>query len=84
MLCHTRLRDTRDIRRKHNHNSLLYHEALRVVRDESRGAHYKPQFPERNDQEWLKTTVAKWKPEGIELSYEAVDTSLLRPRERMY
>src|SRR5699024_969639 len=27
-------------------------------RDESRGAHYKPEFPERNDEEWLKTTIA--------------------------
>ena len=23
-------------------------------RNESRGAHYKPEFPERNDEEWLK------------------------------
>ncbi len=27
-------------------------------RDESRGAHYKPAFPERNDAEWLRTTLA--------------------------
>jgi succinate dehydrogenase / fumarate reductase flavoprotein subunit len=55
-----------------------------LARNESRGAHYKPEFPERNDKEWLKTTVAKWLPKGIELSYEAVDTSLLEPRERKY
>ena len=27
-------------------------------RNESRGAHYKPDFPERNDEDWLKTTMA--------------------------
>ena len=27
-------------------------------RDESRGAHYKPDFPERNDEEFMKTTMA--------------------------
>src|SRR5574341_1449636 len=33
-------------------------------RDESRGAHYKPDFPERHDAQWLRTTKAKWTPEG--------------------
>lgn len=53
-------------------------------RNESRGAHYKPDFPERDDQNWLKTTVAKWTPDGPEFSDEAVDTSLLKPKERKY
>ena len=55
-----------------------------LARNESRGAHYKPDFPERNDKEWLKTTVAKWTSKGIELSYEKVDTSLIEPKERKY
>ena len=55
-----------------------------LQRNESRGAHYKPEFPDRNDAEWLKTTVAKWSPTGIELTYEAVDISLIQPRERKY
>ncbi len=55
-------------------------------RNESRGAHYKPDFPKRNDEEWLKTTMAKYdavnnKPEFY---YEEVDTSLITPRERDY
>lgn len=53
-------------------------------RDESRGSHYKPDFPNRDDQNWLKTTVAKWTPRGPEFSDEAVDTSLLQPKERKY
>ena len=31
-------------------------------RNESRGAHYKPEFPDRNDEEWLKTTMARYNP----------------------
>lgn len=55
-------------------------------RNETRGGHYKPEFPERNDEEWLKTTKAKFNPEknGPELSYEDVDTSLIKPRVRDY
>jgi len=55
-----------------------------LLRDESRGAHYKPDFPERNDEEFLKTTIAKWTPEGPEISYEDVDISLIKPRKRDY
>ncbi len=53
-------------------------------RDESRGAHYKPDFPERDDRNWLKTTIAKWTPAGPEFSDEAVDTSLFQPKARTY
>lgn len=53
-------------------------------RNESRGAHYKPEFPERDDENWLKTTLATWTPSGPEFSYEAVDVSLIPPRLRNY
>ncbi|CEI83932.1 succinate dehydrogenase flavoprotein subunit [Oceanobacillus oncorhynchi subsp. incaldanensis] len=55
-------------------------------RNESRGAHYKPEFPERNDEEWLKTTVAEYNAEKNEpvFSYEDVDISLIPPRKRDY
>ncbi|MGM8215539.1 succinate dehydrogenase flavoprotein subunit [Bacillaceae bacterium W0354] len=55
-------------------------------RNESRGAHYKPEFPDRNDEEWLKTTIAKFNPEtnGPDITYEDVDTSLIKPRKRDY
>ncbi|BFH67188.1 MAG: succinate dehydrogenase flavoprotein subunit [Paenibacillus dendritiformis] len=55
-----------------------------LLRNESRGAHYKPDFPERNDQDFLKTTIAAWTPEGPEISYEEVDVSLIQPRKRDY
>lgn len=55
-------------------------------RNESRGAHYKPEFPDRNDEEWLKTTMAKYNPSKNEpeLFYEEVDISLIKPRKRDY
>ena len=53
-------------------------------RNESRGAHYKPEFPNRDDENFLKTTIAEYSSEGPVLSYEAVDTSLIVPRKRDY
>lgn len=55
-------------------------------RNESRGAHYKPDFPERNDEEFLKTTKAKFNSatKGPDFEFEEVDTSLIEPRKRDY
>jgi succinate dehydrogenase / fumarate reductase, flavoprotein subunit len=55
-------------------------------RNESRGAHYKPEFPERNDEDWLKTTKAKFNAatNAPEFEYEDVDVSLIKPRKRDY
>jgi succinate dehydrogenase / fumarate reductase, flavoprotein subunit len=53
-------------------------------RNESRGAHYKPEFPDRNDEKFLKTTIAEYSGEGPVFSYEPVDISLIPPRKRDY
>lgn len=55
-----------------------------LLRNESRGAHYKPDFQERNDEEFLKTTKATWTAKGPQISYEEVDVSLIAPRKRDY
>src|SRR5246127_3736031 len=55
-----------------------------LARNESRGAHYKPDFPERDDANWLRTTRAKWCNNEIQLTYEPVDISLIPPRIRKY
>ncbi|MBW4081013.1 succinate dehydrogenase flavoprotein subunit [Paenibacillus sp. S150] len=55
-----------------------------LLRNESRGAHYKPEFPKRNDEEFLKTTKATWTADGPQISYEEVDVSLIPPRVRDY
>ncbi|OCA91318.1 succinate dehydrogenase flavoprotein subunit [Bacillus sp. FJAT-27225] len=55
-------------------------------RNESRGAHYKPEFPDRNDDEFLKTTMAKFtgSKSAPHIYYEDVDVSLIKPRKRDY
>jgi len=57
-----------------------------LIRDESRGAHYKPDFPERNDEKFLKTTKASFTGEctGPRLEFEEVDTQYIKPRPRRY
>jgi succinate dehydrogenase / fumarate reductase flavoprotein subunit len=55
-----------------------------LLRDESRGAHYKPEFPERNDEKFMKSTLAFWTPDGPRIDYEDVDASLIPPRKRDY
>jgi succinate dehydrogenase / fumarate reductase flavoprotein subunit len=56
------------------------------LRDESRGAHYKPDFPDRDDKNWLKTTKAYFAPDADEPKFEfdPVDVSLIPPRARKY
>jgi succinate dehydrogenase / fumarate reductase flavoprotein subunit len=65
-----------------------------LLRDESRGAHYKVRdvtrglteenaMP-RDDANFLKTTIAEHTPEGPKITYRAVDTSLIKPRARKY
>ena len=53
-------------------------------RNESRGAHYKPDFPDRDDENFLKTTIAEYSGEGPVISYEPVDIALIKPRKRDY
>jgi succinate dehydrogenase / fumarate reductase flavoprotein subunit len=55
-----------------------------LLRDESRGAHYKPDFADRDDARFLKTTVAEHTPDGPAIRYEEVDVSQVKPRPRKY
>ena len=56
------------------------------LRDESRGAHYKPDFPDRNDEQFLKTTKASYTGDmiGPRFEYDEVDTQYIKPRPRRY
>jgi succinate dehydrogenase / fumarate reductase flavoprotein subunit len=57
-----------------------------LLRDEFRGAHYKPEFPTRDDAHWLKTTIATFDPKSQEpvITYKPVDIRHLDPTPRDY
>ncbi|MEY4103894.1 MAG: succinate dehydrogenase flavoprotein subunit [Planctomycetota bacterium] len=57
-----------------------------IERKESRGSHYRTDFPTRNDERFLKSTVAAYDAAsgGCRISFEDVDTALVQPRARTY
>ena len=57
-----------------------------LLRDEFRGSHFKPEFPERDDKNWLKSSIAEYDPGGNDpkITYEEVDMPYLKPIKRDY
>ncbi len=56
-----------------------------LARKESRGAHYREDFPKRDDENWLKHTLAYRQPDGcIRLDYKPVVITKWQPKERVY
>jgi len=54
------------------------------AREESRGAHYRLGFSKRDDQNWLKHTMAYRTESGLELKYSPVTITKYQPTERKY
>ncbi len=57
-----------------------------LTRTESRGSHFREDFPKRDDANWLKRTLAYWK-EGADLptlDYEPVACPFMPPGDRGY
>jgi len=55
-----------------------------LARTESRGAHFRRDYPKRDDKKWLKHTLARFTSEGPELSYSPVTITKYQPAERHY
>lgn len=51
-----------------------------LAREESRGAHYRSDFPQRDDTNWLKHTLAYRTPEGASLRYAPVTITRFPPK----
>jgi succinate dehydrogenase / fumarate reductase flavoprotein subunit len=58
--------------------------ASALARTESRGAHSREDFPERNDARWLKHTLAYKGPKGPSLKYKPVSITRFEPKPRTY
>ena len=60
----------------------LVHAALN--RQESRGAHSREDFPERDDQNWLKHTLIYQDGDGVRIGYKPVNIGKYEPKPRVY
>ncbi|MBI5234136.1 MAG: FAD-binding protein [Deltaproteobacteria bacterium] len=55
-----------------------------LAREESRGAHFRKDFPERDDKGWLKHTLVEKKDTGLEFSFKDVVIKDHKPKQRKY
>lgn len=53
-------------------------------REESRGSHFRLDFPKRDDKNWLKHTIAFYSEDGPRVSYKDVKITKYEPKERKY
>jgi succinate dehydrogenase / fumarate reductase flavoprotein subunit len=62
----------------------LHTAAAALNRQESRGAHSRNDFPERDDTKWLKHALTLIKNGKVEIDYKPVDISSWKPKPRKY
>lgn len=55
-----------------------------LAREESRGSHFRVDYPRRDDEHWLRHTLAFKIPEGVRLDYKKVSITSHLPKERIY
>lgn len=55
-----------------------------LTREESRGSHVRLDFPKRDDQRFLKHTLAHKAPDGVRIEFSDVKVTKYQPEERKY
>ncbi len=55
-----------------------------LAREESRGGHYREDYPTRDDVNFLRHTLVYDTPDGLQIRYKPVDLSKFEPKERKY
>jgi succinate dehydrogenase / fumarate reductase flavoprotein subunit len=55
-----------------------------MAREESRGAHFREDFPDRDDENWLKHTLVRKSDDGPHLFYRPVTITRFEPKPRVY
>jgi succinate dehydrogenase / fumarate reductase flavoprotein subunit len=55
-----------------------------LARKESRGSQFRTDYPQRDDKNWLKHTLAHFHPDGVKLDYSPVTLGFFEPKERKY
>lgn len=77
--------DLLDLIELRNLLDLAYITAVSALnRQESRGAHSREDFPERDDEKWLKHTLAQLEGDTVTFTYKEVDISRWPPKPRTY
>ena len=78
----TNLLEARELSHMLEYSELIV--AGAIARTESRGAHARKDYPNRDDANWLKHTMAFKTKDGFELRYKPVKMTRFKPEERKY
>ena len=55
-----------------------------IERKESRGSHFRLDYPERDDSNWLRHTLVTYTTEGARIDYKPVNITIYEPKRREY